>query len=126
MSGASRSCCRVCGHPLRTWADRDEGRTLESAENCDGCGLYASSFAYGNTEEQIGVIVSTWSYAESCSADWREQFEEARRIYASDTGRGLYRAMQERWDETTPRLVLADWCDDSGCPLSAAYLRRMA
>jgi uncharacterized protein (TIGR02996 family) len=124
MSGAMIVCCRVCGDPLRRWYDTEDGRLLEWTENCDGCDLYASSFAYGNSEERIGVIVSTWCYAESGPADWREQFEEARHIYASDTGRGLYRAMMERRDDMTPKLVLADWLDDNECPLSAAYLRR--
>lgn len=126
MSGAMIVCCRVCGHSLRRWSDHDNGQLLEWTENCDGCGLYANSFAYGSREERIGVMIHRWDYTEDGPTDYLDEFEEARRIYASDTGRGLYQAMMKRWDDMTPKLVLADWCDDSGCPLSAAYLRRMA
>lgn len=117
------SCCRICGGVLDSWSDRDEGRTLEQEESCPGCGLYAYEFHYGHTEERVGVIVSMWDHDEDGPTDWREREEEAKRIWGNGDAMCLVRAMRDRPNDGTPRLVMADWCDDNELPLSAAYLR---
>lgn len=123
MSGAALHCCRICGHRLYRQLDAAEGTVLELEESCPECDLYHYQFSYGHTEERVGVIVSAWGSDDFAPPNWREQEAEAQRLWASGTAMGLVRTARADPDAETPRKVLADWCDDNGLPLSAAYLR---
>jgi hypothetical protein len=65
MSGASISCCRICGEPLTVWSSRSEWGVEEATDDCErGCKLHHYQFSYGATREQNGIFEETWSHDE--------------------------------------------------------------
>lgn len=117
--------CRVCGGPLTVGrSDYVNGTLAERDEKCDHCGLYEYAYAYGGVWERWGVVEDTWSYDGDRTPDWRPLVEEAKVLWNTPDAMCLVRAVRDRPADETPRLVLADWCEDHNLPLSCQYLRR--
>lgn len=132
MSGASLTCCWVCGARVTSERDYLDHTLMEEHIECGACRRYEYHFVTGGFEERLGYVVQHWSYAESAD-EWQVRMDqnkaalaEARRLLGSRDVAAFERWIAERPDDATALLVFADWLSENGFPLNEAAIRAEA
>lgn len=122
--------CPVCDAPeTHGCSDTEEGRLLESQNECRACGLYYHDFSYGHSQERVGWfwLVGLWNDPPERESDQialaRGRAAEIRAAQAALAEiRAAYRHSEFEGIRKAPRGVLADWMAEHGFPLQAAAL----